>query len=248
VSGSGREDGDDLEELGRRMGLSSGDPLWSGEDPARRQERERDRERDAAPPVPAGWLPPTDAPPPPPEALTPARDVGGGFAPPVDTPPPTAGPGGARVVPVAGRVAEYWPRVGAAVVDFFVRLALVLAGLLVGALGYTGGEASGETGTTIGLILGAAAGVAYAPIMMARTGGQTVGHRSTNTRVVRRDGSRITGGGAAAREILVKAILIEGIGGFLFAIPTILNYLWPLWDADNEALHDKICSTRVVEA
>ena len=28
----------------------------------------------------------------------------------------------------------------------------------------------------------------------------------------------------------------------------LLDYLWPLWDPKNEALHDKIGGTRVVEA
>ena len=31
-------------------------------------------------------------------------------------------------------------------------------------------------------------------------------------------------------------------------MPTILNYLWPLWDDKNQALHDKIVKSRVVRA
>src|SRR4051794_34821721 len=31
-------------------------------------------------------------------------------------------------------------------------------------------------------------------------------------------------------------------------IPTILDYLWPLWDERNEALHDKMAHTWVVRA
>jgi uncharacterized RDD family membrane protein YckC len=50
------------------------------------------------------------------------------------------------------------------------------------------------------------------------------------------------------REVLAKALLIEGLGGIAFSIPTILNYLWPLWDDRDEALHDKLCGTRVVPA
>ncbi len=38
------------------------------------------------------------------------------------------------------------------------------------------------------------------------------------------------------------------IGGlFTILILPLLNYLWPLWDKKNEALHDKMCSTRVVK-
>ena len=150
-------------------------------------------------------------------------------------------------VPRAGRAAGWWPRVGAAVIDTFIRIALALAGLLVGALLYLVDEQAGEIGVGVGLVIGFALGLAYAPWMIARTGGQTYGHRSTDTRIVRQDGSALTGGSAAVREVAVKWLLIEIIGGFLI-IPTLVNYLWPLLDEDNHALHDKICSTRVVEA
>jgi uncharacterized RDD family membrane protein YckC len=101
----------------------------------------------------------------------------------------------------------------------------------------------------IGAYAGGAIGLAYAPIMIARTNGQTVGHRAVGTRIVRSDGSRLSGGNAALREVVVKSFVIEGLGGTfsLFIVP-LVNYLWPLWDDKNEALHDKICSTKVVEA
>ena len=47
----------------------------------------------------------------------------------------------------------------------------------------------------------------------------------------------------------VKAILFDNVLAWLtFAIAPLLNYLWALWDDRNEALHDKLCGTRVVEA
>jgi uncharacterized RDD family membrane protein YckC len=99
-----------------------------------------------------------------------------------------------------------------------------------------------------GAALGGLIALPYAPIMMARTKGQTVGHRAVDTRVVRRDGTPITGGGAIVREIVVKYLVFEVAGFFLLLLPGVLNYLWPLWDDRNEALHDKICGTRVVAA
>jgi uncharacterized RDD family membrane protein YckC len=190
---------------------------------------------------PPRWLPPTDGPPatpPAPEARPEAEpERFGRFSAPVTQAPARS---------VVGATAHYWSRVGAAVVDFFVRLALVLAGLLVGALFYSGGDSAGQAGVTAGIVVGVIAGLAYAPIMIARTGGQTVGHKATDTRIVRKDGTALDGGGAAMRELVVKWLLFEVIGGFIL-IPTIVNYLWPLWDAEDETLHDKICSTRVVD-
>jgi uncharacterized RDD family membrane protein YckC len=144
-------------------------------------------------------------------------------------------------------LAEYWPRVGAAVIDFFVRLGILLAFGGVGALLYLVSIEAGQIGLISGAITGYMLSLfVYAPLMMARTDGQTVGHRVTDTRIVMADGSRMSGGRAFVREVLVKNILIEGVGGFTFYVLTIVNYLFPLWDDNNETLHDKMCSTRVV--
>ena len=34
----------------------------------------------------------------------------------------------------------------------------------------------------------------------------------------------------------------------VFVIPVLLDYLWPLWDQKNQALHDKVVSSVVVRA
>ena len=180
-----------------------------------------------------GWLPPGEAEPRHP-AAAPA-----GWLPPVDA----AGPSASWNAPPAaarGQLADFGQRVGAAVLDFFIRLAIALVP------GLAGLAIAGEEGLVAGILLGAVAGLAYAPVMLVRWDGQTVGHRAVATRIERRDGTRLSGGGAVVREVLVKSLLIEGGGQFTFFILTALNYLWPLWDARNEALHDKICSTRVV--
>jgi hypothetical protein len=31
-------------------------------------------------------------------------------------------------------------------------------------------------------------------------------------------------------------------------IPAVLDYLWPLWDRRNQALHDKVVSSVVIKA
>ena len=34
----------------------------------------------------------------------------------------------------------------------------------------------------------------------------------------------------------------------LFILPIVLDYLWPLWDKKNQALHDKVVGSVVVKA
>ena len=45
------------------------------------------------------------------------------------------------------------------------------------------------------------------------------------------------------RQVLVINLLM----GLCFIV-TILDYLWPLWDDRNQALHDKIVNTLVIQA
>ena len=62
------------------------------------------------------------------------------------------------------------------------------------------------------------------------------------------DGSRMSGGRGFVREALVKGLLFDTIGQFTLYVLTIVNYLFALWDANNETLHDKMCRIRVVTA
>jgi hypothetical protein len=56
------------------------------------------------------------------------------------------------------------------------------------------------------------------------------------------DGSPMSRGRAFVREGLVKNILTETTGALTSYILPIVDYLFfPLWDPDNEALHDKMC-------
>ena len=225
--------GDEHDAFGRPR-QERGEPLWAG-----RTEEDDAPRREPAPapveqPAPGGWLPPTDA-----------RPDPGAYAPwPGEERGPAAHPAAPR-----GDDAEYVQRVGAAVVDFFVRAAIILAFGLLGAIAYAGGQDAGETGVVAGVITGAVlASLVYAPFMIATRNGQTLGHKATSTRIVSADGAPLSGGRAFVREGIVKNFLFEGAGGFLFFIPTILNYAWPLFDQRNEALHDKLCTTRVVAA
>jgi uncharacterized RDD family membrane protein YckC len=87
----------------------------------------------------------------------------------------------------------------------------------------------------------------YAPLLMARTNGQTLGRMATGIRVVRTNGEPMTFGLALLREVVVKGLLINTVGGSLtFGLAGLLDVLWPLWDEENRALHDFVVQTRTV--
>jgi uncharacterized RDD family membrane protein YckC len=103
----------------------------------------------------------------------------------------------------------------------------------------------------LGILLGFVASLTYYPLLMMRQGeanGQTLGKQVTGIRVVQESGEPFTYGPAALREFAIKNLLFGTVGGFFLAIPTLLDYLWPLWDDENRALHDMLASTRVVQA
>ena len=87
----------------------------------------------------------------------------------------------------------------------------------------------------------------YAPILMARTNGKTLGRMAMNIRVVRTSGEPMTFGFAMLREVVVKSILFGIVSSFTFGLAPLLDFLWPLWDEENRALHDFIVNTRVVK-
>jgi len=108
------------------------------------------------------------------------------------------------------------------------------------------GGQSGEIGAAAGLglfagwaliFIGAAIIWFYNVYLLGRDGA-TLGKRWMKIRVQSRDGLPLGFGKAFLRE-LVKAVL----GNLCF-----LLYLWPLWDAEKQGLHDKVLGTHVVPA
>ena len=87
----------------------------------------------------------------------------------------------------------------------------------------------------------------YAPVLMARTNGQTLGRMVLNIRVVRTSGERVTFGFALLREVLIKTVIFGIAGSFTAGIAPLLDVLWPLWDEENRALHDFVVNTRVIK-
>ncbi|HTE59484.1 MAG TPA: RDD family protein [Solirubrobacteraceae bacterium] len=206
-------------------GLTSGDPLAPGPEAPRHQ-----------PGLPAdGFTGGYSSPPPP-----------GAFGPPA--PPAPA--------PVSGRyaLASWWSRVGATLIDgIIVGIGAVLIVALFGSVFSVGFFASDEAGVVsliVGLLLSflaiAIVALLYAPLMMARTNGKTLGRMAMGIRVVRAHGQPMTFGWAMLREVAVKALLFGVAGSVTFGLANLADVLWPLWDDENRALHDFIVDTRVV--
>jgi uncharacterized RDD family membrane protein YckC len=217
-------------------------------------------------PAPAGFPPPGPPPAPggfPPPAAPPAP---GGFPPPQAPayapppggfPPAPAGFGGGPIPQQA--LAPWFSRVLATIIDGLILLipfsiiyfGLFAAALGVGSSGSNAGFAAVIVTSLLSMLAFLAVALVYAPYFMKRPGvqnGQTLGKQAMNIRVVRTTGQPIDFGFAALREVAVKILLVGIAGSFTFGLAQLLDYLWPLWDDENRALHDMVVSTRVIKA
>jgi uncharacterized RDD family membrane protein YckC len=200
----------------------------------------------APPPSPA-------APPPPPPGPQAPQAPGpegppsyGGPVPPGgwQQPIPQAGPGWA-----GQPLASWGSRLAATLIDWLILLVPVVILTVVIVAIATGSDTGAWVSGVIGFLVYLVALLLYAPLLMARDGagnGQTWGKQMMSIRVVRDTGQPMGFGWAALREIGVKGVLLGIASSIIPFIPWFLNYFWPLWDDQNRALHDMICSTHVV--
>ncbi len=175
------------------------------------------------------------------------------------TPPPGAfgtPPAPAPAAPVTGRyaLAGWWSRVGAAIVDGIIigigALAILALFGSVFSVGFFASDEAGVVSLIVGFMFGSLAvaivALLYAPLMMSRTNGKTLGRMALGIRVVRAGGQPITFWFAMLREVVVKALVFGIAGSLTFGLASLLDVLWPLWDDENRALHDFVVDTRVV--
>ena len=73
--------------------------------------------------------------------------------------------------------------------------------------------------------------------------GQSFGKARMNISLIDSSTGRPLGAGRCFVRELVFFLLSSVTGGVLW----IIDYLWPLWDKDNERLMDKIITSRVIE-
>lgn len=155
------------------------------------------------------------------------------------------------------RLAGWWSRVAAQIIDVLVvwiPAAIVLTTLILIAEGARNGSAT----ETVFIVLASvttfvalAVHLFYAPLLMKRKGdrnGQTWGKQLCNIRVIRADGKPMAFSHAALRQIIFKSFGMLVAATFVPLFPWILNYLWPTWDEQHRALHDMAADTRVVAA
>jgi uncharacterized RDD family membrane protein YckC len=156
---------------------------------------------------------------------------------------------------VGGRyvLAGWWSRVGAALIDGIIISVVAVALLAIFGVGFASTDSDTGAGALVvgALISGLAFAVAallYAPLMMAKTNGKTLGRMAVGNRVVRANGQPMTFGWAMLREVAVKWLLFNAVGGSItFGLAGLVDVLWPLWDDENRALHDFIVDTRTVK-
>jgi uncharacterized RDD family membrane protein YckC len=152
-------------------------------------------------------------------------------------------------------LAGWWSRVGAALIDGVIigagGLLLLIAITAPFSLGFFAGDDAGWVSVIVGLFLAiicvSIMALLYAPALMARTNGKTLGRMALGIRVVRANGEPMTFGFALLREVAVKTLLFGIAGGLTGGLAQLADVLWPLWDEENRALHDMIVDTRVVK-
>ncbi len=174
-------------------------------------------------------------------------------------PPGAGGPAPVFDAPAGDHhvLSGWWRRVGALLIDGLIIgvIALILLVALTApfSIGFFVNDTVGIGAIIVGLLFAClcvfVAALGYAPAMMARTDGRTLGRMATGVRVVRADGRPFDFGFAMLREVAVKWLLFNAVlGAITFGIAPLVDYLWPLWDEEHRALHDFVVNTRTVLA
>lgn len=144
---------------------------------------------------------------------------------------------------VETRFASWFRRGWALVLDYAIVLSVPVALLSIGDYTLT------EQAITLGLWTIVAGGV-YFTLLHGGARGQTVGKRLLAIQVRRRsrDGhvEGVAGGPLGYGRALLRWLGVLLFGAFPALLLTVLDYLWPLWDSENQALHDKIAGSVVV--
>ena len=155
------------------------------------------------------------------------------------------------------RLAGWWSRVGAQLLDLLIvwlPASAVLVAPILAAEAARDGSGAETTWLIVAIVatfLAIGAHLFYAPLLMKRKGkrnGQSFGKQICGIRVIRADGEPMRFSDAALRQIVYKSFGLLVASTFIPIFPWILDYLWPTWDEQHRALHDMAADTRVVAA
>ena len=134
-----------------------------------------------------------------------------------------------------------------------ITIVALVAAVVVG-LGASDGETPDDNGGVLLIVLIAVVLVSLALLvgyavwwLLALRGGQTPGKQLVGIRVIRDDGSPSDWAHTFLREFVIKWLLGGFLSGMTGGIYWIVDYLWPLFDGNRQALHDKMVSTLVVQ-
>lgn len=190
---------------------------------------------------------------------------------PLGTPERPDGPYGGRPVPpgaftprparpaapTGDALASFGQRLVAVLIDGVIVAVLILLALTVVRvlIGDDAAAEDDESGLVLALGFVLAFTLAYPVVallylstVMAATNGQTLGKMASGCRVVRADGKPVRFWWAAWREAGVKGLILGIAGTVTGGIAYLVNFLWPLWDKQNRALHDYVVDSRVVRS
>jgi len=143
---------------------------------------------------------------------------------------------------IGSTYASYGKRVGAFVID--VVLCYLLVGMLSafgGAMIYAG-RGSGSAAGGLFLLMALATGVLYF-LWPTASSGQTLGKKMLNIKVVDESGYAPGWGKSFMRYVV--GFGLENL--LMYVMIGLLGWLWPLWDANKQAWHDKIGGTFVID-
>jgi len=150
--------------------------------------------------------------------------------------------------------ATWWQRAGALIVDLFVTvgptilvLTIVDAAMVPGSIDPFTNEIDSRTRSIAMFVALMLCYVVFFSAYFALSNGgdigATLGKRLLKIRVADQyDGNPIGQGRAFLRWVLMGAFWV------LVYIPGLLNLLWPLWDPQKQAWHDKLANSVVVTA
>jgi uncharacterized RDD family membrane protein YckC len=124
--------------------------------------------------------------------------------------------------------AGFWIRTFAYVIDA-IGIGIV-SGIIASIIG---GGPNSTTSNGLSIIFGLAY---FAYFWSAQGGGQTLGMRVLNLKVVRTDGSALT----------ITQALIRYLGLFVSFLCLFIGVIWVAFDAQKQGWHDKIAGTYVV--
>jgi uncharacterized RDD family membrane protein YckC len=114
-------------------------------------------------------------------------------------------------------------------------VALFIDGLILPAIG---GLSSLGAHSPSGFVFGLLISIGYYWFFLTRFNGQTPGKMLMSIRVIKTDGSPITGKDAAIRYL----------GYYVNTFTMGLGWIWPMLDRNTQGFHDKMANTYVVRA